>query len=117
MKNTMTNPVFVFTTSMLGYHHRTLSGKHALEYYLPSATCFGPSQDCYAIPTLDYEGNPLPTHDLLPFVHYFIMYALRHPQKKFFVNAFENHSAKEIAPMFKNAPENVLLPPTYMELL
>jgi hypothetical protein len=53
----------------------------------------------------------------MPFVHEFILYAMRTPDKTFFVPVFEDHKAKEIAPLFKLAPKNILVPPVYLELL
>lgn len=113
----MSNPIFVFTTTLLGVHMATTSGRHAVEYYLPTDACFGASVDCFAIPTLDIDRKKLPLYRVMPFVHELLLYARRKPHKTFFVSVFENHTPEEIAPLFKEAPNNILLPPVYEELL
>lgn len=114
----MYDHIFVFTNTLGANHWATISGRQALYYHstLPNA-CFGPMHDCYAIPTLDYEGKKLPLYRVMPFVHEFILYALGNPNETFFVPVFEDHTPGEIAPLFKEAPKNILLPPEYEELL
>jgi hypothetical protein len=113
----MSKPIFVFTTTLDGAHLQTISGKHAAIHYYTADGCFGPTSETYAIPTLDFDHKKLPLYRLMPFVHEFILYAMRTPDKTFFVPVFEDHKAKEIAPLFKLAPKNILVPPVYLELL
>jgi len=121
------NPVFVFGSNMAGRHGGG-AAKYARENYgaktgLPTGLQ-GPGSKgwCYAIPTKDIEiKNTLPLSLIGAYVKVFINYAKRNPHMTFQLTpigcGLAGLDPKDVAPMFKDAPKNVLLPdPSYDEI-
>jgi len=106
--------VFVFGSNLAGRHGKGA----ALTAYRNHGAIYGQGMglqgNSYAIPTKDEEINTLPLHKIKQYVDVFIKFAILNPEMKFEVTrigcglaGYEDH---EIAPMFKNAPENCILP-------
>jgi hypothetical protein len=68
----------------------------------------------YAIPTKDHHILTLPLDAIRPYVDDFITFAKRNPHFKFEVTrigcGLAGYTDEDIAPMFKNAPNNCNLP-------
>lgn len=68
----------------------------------------------YAIPTKDQRLRPLPLDDICCYVNEFLDYARVEDATEFYVTAvgcgLAGYSEAEIAPMFKDAPPNCILP-------
>lgn len=70
----------------------------------------GRTGQCYAIPTKDYNIQSLKLEEVKVFVDEFIQFAMNNPQYEFQVTCIGCGLAmlanSDIAPMFKNAPDN-----------
>lgn len=68
----------------------------------------------FAIPTKDQQIRTLPLRRIEGYVNAFIGYAKEHPELTFYVTpigcGLAGYSPEQIAPMFKQAPTNVVLP-------
>ena len=106
--------VFVFGSNLAGRHGKGA----ALTAYRSHGAIYGQGMgmqgNSYAIPTKDEEINTLPLNKIKQYVDVFLKFAMLNPEMKFEVTrigcglaGYEDH---EIAPMFKNAPENCILP-------
>jgi len=106
--------VFVFGSNLAGRHGKGA----ALTAYRNHGAIYGQGMglqgNSYAIPTKDEKINTLPLHKIKQYVDVFIKFAILNPEMKFEVTrigcglaGYEDH---DVAPMFKNAPENCILP-------
>lgn len=105
--------IFVFGSNLAGRH-----GKGAA---LGAKRCWGAEYGngkgrqgmSYAIPTKDEKLYSLDLHQIQPYVDEFIQYAKAHPELTFLVTRvgcmLAGNKDSDIAPMFKDAPENVSL--------
>jgi hypothetical protein len=71
----------------------------------------------YAIPTEDAKQRSLPLHVIERYVRAFVAYAKGRPTDRFYVTAIgcglAGYNPDQIAPMFRGAPENCVLPPEF----
>lgn len=114
--------VFVFGSNLAGVH-----GAGAARFALQNCGAVrgegvGQQGNSYAIPTKDYSIKTLPLPDVYDFVKGFIgcaEYAKLYTGQTFFVTAIGTGLAgyrhADIAPMFKNAPNNCILPIEWKE--
>lgn len=106
--------IFVFGSNLAGIHGAG-SALHAKRFYgAKQGIGVGPWGDSYAIPTKDERLHTLAKDSIKDFVKDFLEYAARHPEMQFHCVAIgcglAGYTAKDIAPMFKNHSENVILP-------
>lgn len=77
----------------------------------------GPSEDSFAIPTKGRNLERRTPHQIYQSVRFFVAYALAHPEKKFFVTrigcGLAGYRDEDIAPMFKDVPDNCRMPPEW----
>ena len=113
--------VFVFGSNLAGRH-----GKGAARYALQHKGAIygqgvGLQGISYAIPTKDATIKTLPLEEIKPYVDEFIRFAKEHPEMKFFVTpigcGLAGYCPEQIAPMFKDAPENCMLPDKFRRVL
>lgn len=106
--------VFVFGSNLMGKH-----GAGAAKYAVAKLGAIyrrevGRQGCSYAIPTLDRILTKLPLEEIKKHVDEFIQYAIEHNDEDFFLTRIGTGLAgfrdEEIAPMFKNAPPNVIRP-------
>lgn len=75
----------------------------------------------YGIPTKDKWILTLPLDKIKVYIDEFIEFAKEHPELKFQVTpigcGLAGYKAEEIAPMFKDVPNNCLLPDEFLEIL
>jgi hypothetical protein len=75
----------------------------------------------YAIPTKDRKLNTLPLIDIHRYVIEFMYYAEFYDELKFQLTpigcGLAGYKPEQIAPMFKNSPPNVVLPPEFLAVL
>lgn len=113
--------VFVFGSNLLGIHGKG-AAKDALLYhgaiYGKGAGRQGKS---YAIPTKATPYEPLPLEAIEVFVKEFLNHASEYYEESFFVTAvgcgLAGYKPEQIAPMFKDSPENVNLPKVFLDIL
>jgi len=95
--------------------HAGGAAREALEHWGAHATVgFGPMGDSFAIPTMDWQMKPLSLEAIGHYVNRFLAYAALNRQVKFLVTPIGTgicgYSHTEIAPLFKTAPANCVLP-------
>ncbi len=115
------NEVFVFGSNTAGRHG---AGAAKLAYRKFGAKWgeghgwFGQS---FAIPTKGVTIQTLPLAEIKPNVEHFLVIAKSCPEFHFLVTAIgcglAGYKAKDIAPMFKDAPANVSLPQSFWDIL
>ena len=113
--------IFVFGSNLAGIH-----GAGAARYALKNCGAnfgqgVGLQGHSYAIPTKDQAIQTLSLFSIDNYVYFFKDFARINADWKFFVTALGtglagyNHS--QIAPMFKDAPENCILPVEWRQFL
>jgi len=108
--------IFVFGSNLAGRHGKGA----ALIAYQEYGAKYGKKGrkgkhgQSYAIPTKDSNLQPLPLSRIAYYVGQFIHYAANHKKLVFYVTrigcGLAGYKPKQIAPMFKLAGSNVLLP-------
>lgn len=113
--------VFVFGSNLAGRH-----GAGAAKFAVQNCgACYGYGNGhfgkSYAIPTKDQHIFTLSLFSIEQYVFFFKQYAHTKPYLTFFVTAIgtglAGYSHEEIAPMFKDAPDNCVLPVEWKTLL
>jgi len=110
--------IFVFGSNLKGIHGAG-SAKHAREVYEAEwGVGAGPTGRAYAIPTKDKNLRSLSLQEIEAHVHVFLFYAHRHPKLRFNIVAIgcglAGYKPNQIAPMFRQAPSNCLLPEEFL---
>ena len=113
--------VFVFGSNLAG-RHGAGSAAHAWRYYgAVYGKGVGHHGDSYAIPTKDESLNVLPLDVISRYVADFLAYATAHPEYQFHVVSIgcglAGYTPEQIAPMFKFAPNNVVLSQEFQDVL
>ena len=117
----MTTQIFVFGSNLAGRHGKG-AALHAKRYKgAIYGQGVGRQGESYAIPTKDRNLRPLALAAIEYEVRVFLEYAQEHPDDVFEVTAIgcglAGRTPKQIAPMFRHAPNNVLLPVVFREVL
>lgn len=114
----MSGAIFVFGSNLRGRHGAGSALAAARYHGAEEGIGFGPTGDAFAIPTRTrgiYASLPLPV--IADYVAMFIAYANRHPELTFNCVAIgcgnAGYAPAEIAPLFRTAPVNVILPPEF----
>lgn len=110
----MYDTIFVFGSNLAGRHGAGAAlfavNYHGAKYGVP----FGRQGNAFAIPTKDANFNTLPLDHIRQFVKEFIEYAKEHLELSFKVTkigcGLAGLKEVDIAPMFKDAPDNCMLP-------
>lgn len=113
--------IFVFGSNMAG-HHGGGAAKYALSHY---GALWGKGEGLqgrsYAIPTKDKSIRTLPIEAVEFYVNRFKRYATAHPEMLFQLTpigcGLAGFKVEQIAPMFVDAPTNVLLPDPSFDLM
>jgi hypothetical protein len=113
--------IFVFGSNLAGRHgagaawvaQRVFGAKYGLG--------IGRSGQSYAIPTKDATLNTLALEYIHHHVKEFLEYARHHKDETFFVTrigcGLAGYSNKDIAPMFRGAPDNCMFEQSWKEYL
>ena len=112
---------FVFGSNESG-RHGAGAAAHAFKYFGAiwgkGVGLFGQS---YAIPTKDKSIETLPLTSIKKYVDEFLLFAKEHPELTFHVTAIgcglAGYTAPDIAPMFRNSPNNCILPNEFLSYL
>lgn len=110
----MTPEIFVFGSNLAG-RHGAGAARFAREYYgAIYGQGVGLQGRSYAIPTKDENIETLPLDRIKPYVDQFIQFASNNPERVFRLTpigcGLAGYKYKDIGPMFKGAPDNVLIP-------
>lgn len=117
------NEIFVFGSNLAGIHGAGAAAQARLEFGAKQGVGFGPTGQCYAIPTKDFFIDTMPISAIKVFVDKFLEYAKNTEDKLFLVTeigcGLANYKAEEIAPLFEKAWDlkNVHLPLSFWEVL
>ncbi len=110
------NEVFVFGSNLAG-RHGAGAAKQAMKWGAIYGKGAGRAGQTYALPTKDEKIRTLPLREIKKHVFDFLMHAAANPETKFMVTAIgcglAGCSPKDIAPMFRAAPQNVALPASF----
>lgn len=113
--------IFVFGSNLAGRHGAGAAleakKKHGAIYGLGR----GHHGNSYAIPTKDHNLKTLPLNEIKFYVNTFLLFAKENPDMMFNVTAIgcglAGYKPYDIAPMFKDHPENVILPQEFKDVL
>lgn len=112
---------FVFGSNLRGVHGAGAAAYAHKELGAQWGVGEGPTGDCYALPTKDIRIESLPIGMVAVHVSRFLQYALSHPELKFKVTqigcGLAGFKPEQIAPMFKNAPDNCYYDIGWMDYL
>lgn len=117
----MTSRVFVFGSNLAGRHGKGAAlhaRQHCGAIYGQGIGLQGRS---YAIPTKDERLKTLPLRLIRQYVEQFQAFAAQHPELTFEVTAIgcglAGYTPEEIAPLFRDAPGNCVLPDAFLACL
>jgi hypothetical protein len=113
--------VFVFGSNTAG-RHGAGAAREAVEHWgAEYGNGYGRQGQSYAIPTKDQRISTLDLGAIEREVFIFINYAKQHPELRFLVTkigcGLAGLAEKDIAPMFRNAPVNCVLPEGWREII
>lgn len=110
----MSDPIFVFGSNLAGRHGAGAALCARKEHGAVYGVGLGRTGNSWAIPTKDQSIQTLPLKRIEQYVGMFIAYARLHPELSFQVTAIgtglAGYSHEQIAPMFRDAPSNCILP-------
>jgi hypothetical protein len=111
-------PVFVFGSNLAGRHGKgaaLFAFQHRGALY---GKGFGRQGNSYAIPTKDSRFRTLSLEEIAQAVQLFLRYAEQHPELTFEVTrigcGLAGYYDEQIAPMFRGAPDNCILPKEWL---
>lgn len=113
--------VFVFGSNLAGRHGKGAALQAAKHWGALRGVGDGPYLQSYAIPTKDKNLKIIPLDDIEFDVGRFLDYAREHCEVTFLVTAIgcglAGYTPQEIAPMFKGAPKNCVLPEEFTAVI
>lgn len=114
----MTRPIFVFGSNLAGRHGKGAALFAARERGAKYGVGEGRMGDSYALPTKDRNLKTLPLDEIeRRSVHNFLAYARSNPDLTFELTpvgcGLAGYKPEQIAPLFRDAPENVMQPPEF----
>ena len=113
-EDSLNSQCFVFGSNKAGRHGKGAALAALKNYGAVYGQGEGPQGDSYAIPTKGFRLEALPLNVIAGGVARFIVYASEHPETSFFVTrigcGLAGYTDKQIAPLFKGAPDNCQLP-------
>ena len=106
--------IFVFGSNLAGRHGKGAALYAKVHKEAKYGQGVGRQGNSYAIPTKDEKLQTLPIDEIKPHVDDFINYAKSNPNLDFEVTrigcGLAGYSDEDIAPLFKEAPDNCFLP-------
>lgn len=113
--------IFVFGSNLAGRHGAGAARFARDNYDAIYGQGIGRQGESYAIPTKDTELKTLPLDAIQREVFSFLDYARQHPNETFLVTrigcGLAGYTDTDIAPMFREAPKNCILPGEWTALL
>lgn len=112
--------VFVYGANMAGKHGAS-GAKHALQYHDAKWGATGLCGNSYGINTKDAKIKTLSLEKIQWYIGIFLRYAESAKDKKFFITkigtGLASYRDEDIAPMFKDAPENCVLAESWKQII
>lgn len=108
------NEIFVFGSNLSGIHGAGAAKSARILYGAIIGQGIGLQGRSYAIPTKDFNIETLPLVEIEKYVKEFLEFASKTPNIVYKLTpigcGFAGYTPKDIAPMFRYAPINVILP-------
>lgn len=106
--------IFVFGSNLAGRHGKGAALCARQQHGAVYGVGVGRTGNAYAIPTKDEGLRTLPVESIRAYVNDFLTYAALHPDLSFTVTrigcGLAGYMDADIAPLFKDAPPNCILP-------
>jgi hypothetical protein len=114
--------IFVFGSNQAGRHGSGAAKEANLTYGAVMGTGVGRMGHSFAIPTCDYNIQSRPLAEIEEYVkEVFLPFAAKQSGKLFYMTrvgcVLAGHTNADIAPLFKNATKNVIMPEPWREFL
>lgn len=113
--------VFVFGSNEAGIHGAGAARLAARLFGAVRGKGAGEMGQCYGIPTKDAHIRTLPVRAIASHVLDFLFHAASNPEKTYLVTqigcGLAGYGPSDIAPLFRAAPSNVVLPASFVEVL
>lgn len=110
----MSKHIFVFGSNLAGIHAAGAAAHARIYHNAQEGVGLGPTGGSYAIPTKSASFKVLGLLFIEQYVKDFLEYARKRPERIFDVTrigcGLAGYKDEQIAPMFKDAPENCRLP-------
>ena len=120
-KKEFSREVFVFGSNEKGIHGKGAALTAVEEYGAVRGQGVGLQGSSYAIPTKSTPSQSLSLPEIKKYVDDFIRFAKNDPETKFNLTAIgtglAGYKASDIAPLFADAPDNVILPDKFKAVL
>jgi hypothetical protein len=111
--------IFVFGSNLQGIHEAGAARSAARQWEAKQGVGVGPTGDAYALPVKRTPRQAMPLNEIAAHVRDFLEYAKRHPFLTFKVTRIgcgpSGYRDSQIAPLFKNAPDNCTFDPVWVE--
>jgi hypothetical protein len=115
------NQVFVFGSNTAGIHGAGAARFAHKVFGAEFGVGIGMTGKCYALPTKDENIWTLPLTEIQGYVIDFLDFAKENPDKTFLLTqigcGLAGWTPEDIAPMFKNHPNNVIIPREFHEII
>lgn len=116
------NQIFVFGSNLSGIHGKGAAKTALIFYGAKWGVAEGPTGMSYALPTVKKNiSGPRELVEIQRSVDIFLLFAKHTPNTEFFVTrvgcGLAGYSDAQIAPMFKNAPDNCSFAEEWSEFL
>lgn len=113
--------IFVFGSNLAGRHGKGAALFARLKHGAIYGQGYGRQGNSFAIPTKDHQLITLPPEKIEEYVDKFLKYARASSSEMFQVTrigcGFAGYKDEQIAPMFKGAPDNCIMPEEWKDLL
>lgn len=113
--------IFCFGSNLAGRHGAGAAKFAKLHYDAKYGQGVGLQGKSYAIPTKDENLKTLPLNTINEYVKEFLKFAKQHPNLRFGVTnigtGLAGYKHEQIAPFFKNYPNNVILTEDFKKVL
>lgn len=117
----MIDKIFVFGSNLAGRHGKGAALYARNHHGAIYGQGIGLQGRSYAIPTKDQQLRTLPLPAIGQHVAQFLLFAAQHPDMVFEVTpigcGLAGYQPEQIAPLFENAPNNCILPDSFVSCL
>lgn len=115
------NNIFVFGSNLSGFHGGGAALYASRHRGAEMGVGVGITGNCYALPTKDEKIETLPLAEIAKYVEDFLLLAKKQSDRTFHLTpvgcGLAGLNANDIAPMFENAPINVVMPGLFFEVI
>ena len=115
------NEIFVFGSNEAGIHGAGAARFAWQKFGAVMGEAFGLYGKSFAIPTKDINIETLPLHNISQYVQSFLIIAKKRSDLTFYVTeigcGLAGYKPKDIAPFFRNIPQNVILPKRFIDII